>query len=111
RLSLWQLKNEGKGLVQLINRKVFDEFVIGSIGGSGMADVTRLHKFVRKADGLQDFQRAGLNASGTAFMGRPVVLIDNPARDAMPIQLSRHEQARWTCAHHQYLGVTGHQVS
>src|SRR5215813_13996942 len=76
-----------------------------------MADVTRLHKLVRKADGLQDFQRAGLNASGTAFMGRPVVLIDNPAGDAMPIQLSRHEQARWTCAYHQYLGVTGHQVS
>jgi hypothetical protein len=28
----------------------------------------------------------------------------------MPIQLSRHEQAHWTCAHHQYLGVSGHQI-
>jgi hypothetical protein len=43
-------------------------------------------------------------------MGRPVVLIDDPAGDAMPIQLSRHEQARWTCAHHQYLDVSGHQM-
>ena len=76
-----------------------------------MADVTRLHKLVRKANGRQDFQRAGLNASGTAVVGRPVALIDNPAGNAMPIQLSRHEQARWTCAHHQYLGVCGHQVS
>ena len=76
-----------------------------------MADVTRLHKLVRKANGLEDFQRAGLNASGTAVVGRPVVLIDNPAGNAMPIQLSRHEQARWTCADHQYLGVSGHQVS
>ena len=76
-----------------------------------MADVTHLYKLVRKADGIQDFQRAGLNASGTAVVGRPVVLIDNPAGNAMPIQLSRHEQARWTCAHHQYLGVSGHQVS
>src|SRR5262245_43526983 len=75
-----------------------------------MADVTHLHKLVRKADGLQDFQRAGLNAGGTAVMGRPVVLIDDPAGNAMPIQLSRHEQARWTCAHHQYLGVSGHQI-
>ena len=75
-----------------------------------MADVTRLHKLVRKADGLQDFQRAGLNASGTAVAGRPIVLIDDPAGNAMPIQLSRHEQARRTCAHHQYLGVSGHQI-
>ena len=50
----------------------------------------------------------GLNASGTAVMGRPVVLIDDPAGDAMPIQFSRHEQARWTCAHH-HLDVSGHQ--
>src|SRR5215813_1556402 len=76
-----------------------------------MADVTRLHKLVRKANGLQDFQRAGLNGSGTSVMGRPVVLIDNLAGNAMPIQLGRHEQAHWTCAHHQYLGVSGHQVS
>jgi hypothetical protein len=75
-----------------------------------MADVTHLHKLVRKANGLQDFQRAGLNASGTAVVGGPVVLIDNPAGNAMPIQLSRHEQARWTCAHHQYLGVSCHQI-
>ena len=76
-----------------------------------MADVTRLHKLVRKAKGLQDFQGAGLNASGTGLVGRPVVLIDNPAGNAMPIKLSGHEQAHWTCAHHQYLGVSGHQVS
>src|SRR5262249_28444022 len=75
-----------------------------------MADVTRLHKLVRKAKGLQDFQRASLNASGTGVVGRPVVLVDNPAGNAMPIKLSRHEQARWTCAHHQYLGAGGHQV-
>ena len=74
-----------------------------------MADVTRLNKLVRKANGLQDFQRAGLNASGTGVMGRPVVLIDNPAGNAMPIQLSRHEQAHWTCAHYQYLGVSSHR--
>jgi hypothetical protein len=42
-------------------------------------------------------------------VSRPVVLIDNPAGNAMPIKLSRHEQAHWTCAHHQYLGVSGHQ--
>jgi len=76
-----------------------------------MADVTHLYKFVRKANGIEDFQRAGLNASGTAGVGRPIVLIDNPAGNAMPIKLSRHEQAHWTCAHHQYLGVSGHQVS
>src|SRR5262249_53679925 len=76
-----------------------------------MADVTHRHKLVRKANGVQDFQRAGLNASGTGFVGRPFVLIDNPAENAMPIKLSRHEQAHWTCAHHQYLGVSGHQVS
>src|SRR5262245_32332112 len=76
-----------------------------------MADVTHLHKLVRKANGLQDFQRAGLNGSGTSLMGRPVVLIDNPAGNAMPIELSRHEQAHWTCAHHQYLGVSGHILS
>jgi hypothetical protein len=76
-----------------------------------MADVTRRHKLVRKANGLQDFQRAGLNASGTGVMGRPVVLIDNPAGNAMAIQLSRHEQAHRTCAHNQYLGVSSHQVS
>src|SRR5262245_36982198 len=75
-----------------------------------MADVTHLHKLVRKANGVQDFQRAGLNASGTAVVGRPVVLIDDPAGNAMPIQLNRHEQARRTCAHHQYLGVSGHQI-
>ena len=28
----------------------------------------------------------------------------------MPIQLSCHEQAHWTCARHQYLGVSGHQI-
>jgi hypothetical protein len=76
-----------------------------------MADITRLYKFVRKANGIQDFQRAGLNASGPAGVSRPVVLIDNPAGNAMPIQLSRHEQAHWTRAYHQYLGVSGHQVS
>src|SRR5215468_3286628 len=76
-----------------------------------MADVTDLNKLVRKANGVQDFQRAGLNASGTGLVSRPVVLIDNPAGNAMPIQLSRHEQAHWTCAHHQHLGVSGHQVS
>ena len=73
-----------------------------------MADVTNLHKLVRKADGLQDFQRAGLNASGTAVVGRPVVLIDNTAGDAMPIQLSPPSTAHWTCAHHQYLAVSVH---
>ena len=41
-----------------------------------------------------------LNASGTAVMSRPVVLIENPAGNAMPTQLSRHEQANRTCAHH-----------
>jgi hypothetical protein len=76
-----------------------------------MADVTRRHKLVRKANGLQDFQHAGLNASGTGVMGRPVVLIDNPAGNAMAIQLSRHEQAHRTCADNQYLGVSSHQVS
>ena len=75
-----------------------------------MADVTYLQKLARKANGPQDFQRAGLNASGTAVVGRPVVLIDNPAGNAMPIQLSRHEQAHWTCAHHQYMRVSGHQI-
>jgi hypothetical protein len=39
-----------------------------------MADVTRLHKLVRKANGVEDFQRAGLNASGTAVIGRPSFL-------------------------------------
>ena len=53
-----------------------------------MADVTHLYKFVRKVNGIQDFQRAGLNASGTAGVSRPVVLIDNPAGNAMPIKLS-----------------------
>ena len=65
-----------------------------------MADVTCLHKLLRKANGVQDFQRAGLNASGTAVAGRPVVLVDDPAANAMPIKLGRHEEARWTCAHH-----------
>src|SRR5438309_10298221 len=74
-----------------------------------MADVAHLYKFVRKANGIQDFQRAGLYASGTAGVGRPVVLVDNPAGNAMPIKLSGHEQAHWSCAHHQYLGVSGHQ--
>jgi hypothetical protein len=41
-----------------------------------------------------------LVGGGTAVMGRPVVFIDNPAGNAMPIQLSRHQQAHWTCAHH-----------
>jgi hypothetical protein len=76
-----------------------------------VADVTHLHKLVRKANGPQDFQSAGLNGSGAGLMGRSVVFIDNPAGNAMPLQLSRHEQARWTCAHHQYLGVSGHPVS
>ena len=76
-----------------------------------MADVTRLNELVRKANGLQDFQRARLNCSSTGIMGRPVVPIDNPAGNAMPIQLSRHEQAHRTCAYHQYLGVSSHQVS
>jgi hypothetical protein len=53
-----------------------------------------LHKLVRKANGLQDFQRAGLNAGGTAVMGRPVVLIDNPAGNAMPIQRKLPNTAR-----------------
>jgi hypothetical protein len=69
-----------------------------------MADVAHLYKFVRKANGIQDFQRAGLNASGTAGVSRPVVLVDNPAGNGMPIKLSRHKQAHWTCAHHQYWG-------
>src|SRR5262245_27477481 len=76
-----------------------------------MADVTGLHKDVRKANGLQDFQRAGLNASGVGVMRRPVVLIDNSAGNAMPIKLSGHEQARRTCADHQYLAVSSHQIS
>src|SRR5262245_20510851 len=75
-----------------------------------MADVTRLQKLVRKANGLQDFQRAGLNASGTGLIRRPVVLIDNSAGNAMPIKLSGHEQARRTCADHQYLAVSSHQI-
>src|SRR4029450_10905500 len=76
-----------------------------------MADVTGLHKVVRKANGLQDFQRAGLNASGTGVMRRPVVLIDNSAGNAMPIKLSGHEQARPPRADHQYLAVRSHQIS
>ena len=48
-----------------------------------MADVTYLQKLVRKANGPQDFQRAGLNGSGTGLMGRPVVLIDNLAGNAI----------------------------
>jgi hypothetical protein len=70
-----------------------------------MADVTRLHKLVRKANGLQDLQRTGLNAGGTGLVCRPVVLIDNPAGNAMPIQLSRHEQAHWTCAPNTWVSV------
>src|SRR5215510_15052427 len=76
-----------------------------------MADVTRLQKLVRKANGLQDFQGAGLNASGAGVMRRPVVLIDNSAGNAMPIKLSGHEQAHRTCADHQYLAVSSHQIS
>jgi hypothetical protein len=44
-------------------------------------------------------------------MGGSVVLVDDPAGNAMPIELGRHEQADRTCAHHQYLGVGSHQVS
>ena len=108
RLALWQLQDEGKGRVQLVKGQVFDELVVGRIGRLGVADVARLNELVRKANQLQDFERARLNGSGTGVMGRPVVLVDNPAGNAMPLQLSRHEQARWTCAHHQYLGVSGH---
>src|SRR5262245_15335634 len=73
-----------------------------------MADVARLHKLVRKADGLQDFQRAGLNASGTADMTRPDVLIDNTTANVKRIKICRNEEGSWTCTHHQYLGASGH---
>ena len=111
RLALRQLQDEGKGRVQLVKGQVFDEFVVGRIGGLGMGDIARLNELVRKAKGLQDFQRARLNGSSTAIVGRPVVLVDDPAGNAMPLELSRHEQAYGTCAHHQYLGVGSHQVS
>src|SRR5262245_18590757 len=110
-LALRQLQNEGKGRVQLVKGQVVDEFVLGSIGRFGVAGLTNPNKLVRKANGVQNFQRARLNGSGAGLMGRPVVLVDNPAGNAISLQLNRHEQARWTCAHHQYLGVSGHPVS
>ena len=82
-----------QGVTEVVGRHV--DIIIAH-----MADVTRLRKLVRKGNGVQDFQRAGLNARGTGVVGRPVILIDNPAGNAMPIKLSRHEQAHWTCAHH-----------
>ncbi|GEP56928.1 hypothetical protein RSO01_40940 [Reyranella soli] len=87
RPALWQLQDEGKSRVQLVKGQALDELVVRRIGRLGMADVAGLDELLREAEGFQDFQRARLNGSGPGVAGRPVVLADDPAGNAMPPEL------------------------
>jgi hypothetical protein len=111
RPTLRQLQDEGKSRVQLVEGQVLDDLLVRRIGRLGVADVAGLNELVSKAKGLQDLQRARLDAGGTGFVGRPVVPVDDAAGHAMPAKLGCHEQAHRTCAHHQYLGVSSHRMS